>query len=478
MSRHNTKLLNLLLVIADAITLVIAFTVAYVIRVKYDPRPLRDSVHALDYVYSLLFIIPMWLIVFAVLGLYKTSILNQRLVMWAKLILGCFIGILLIIGWAYVANKPFFPARLVPVYALMISSVLLIVERELVNFIKKIFYKHGLGISRVLLVGSSKTTRDIAISLADTKTSGFQIVAILGPDEILPDDLAIIHYKTTKEALGNIARDRITSIIQTDLSENKARDKEIFEASEQNHLYYNFIPSQIEFYSGKNTIDVMLGYPMISVYQTPLVGWGAIVKRFFDIILSIIIIIILSPIYLLVTLLQLIFNPGPVFYISKRLSQFSEPINLIKYRSMDARYGSRDAALEFTDMGRYDLALEYEKTRKVKNDPRITWFGKFLRRTSLDELPQLFNVLKGDISLVGPRPILPQELKYVNNKRSLLHSVKSGLTGLWQVSGRSDLNFDKRIKLETFYAENWSVWLDIKILFKTVLVVIKGKGAE
>ena len=145
---------------------------------------------------------------------------------------------------------------------------------------------------------------------------------------------------------------------------------------------------------------------------------------------------------------------------------------------MGAKYGKKDAAVEFRQMGREDLAREYEKNRKVSNDPRITKFGNFLRKTSLDELPQLFNVWMGDLSLVGPRPILPQEMRFIKSKKSVLHSVKSGMTGLWQVSGRSDLSFDERIELETFYAQNWSFWLDLKILAKTVSVVLFGKGSK
>ena len=141
-------------------------------------------------------------------------------------------------------------------------------------------------------------------------------------------------------------------------------------------------------------------------------------------------------------------------------------------------YDLKDAADEFRAMNREDLAAEYEKNRKVENDPRITKFGKFLRKTSIDELPQLFNVLKGDLSLVGPRPILPQESKLAKGRTSLLHSVQSGVTGIWQVSGRNELSFNERIELELYYAQNWTFWLDIKILFKTIVVVFRHKGAK
>src|SRR5690606_11925982 len=204
----------------------------------------------------------------------------------------------------------------------------------------------------------------------------------------------------------------------------------------------------------------------------------SMVKRIFDFFVSLILAIVLSPLLLIIFIIKKLVDPGPAFYISKGLSRFSQPIGLIKFRSMGAEYGSKDAADEFRAMGRDDLAEEYEKNRKVNDDPRITPFGRWLRATSIDELPQIFNVFRGDISLVGPRPILPQEIKLAKGRTALLHSVKSGMTGLWQVSGRSELSFDDRIELELFYAQNWSFWLDIKILFKTAWVVLKGKGAK
>jgi len=160
------------------------------------------------------------------------------------------------------------------------------------------------------------------------------------------------------------------------------------------------------------------------------------------------------------------------------LSRFSKPIRLYKFRTMGAQYGKKDASIEFEEMNRPDLAAEYRRDHKVADDPRITWFGKFLRNTSLDEFPQFINVLLGDLSLVGPRPILPQEVKFSKNRTALLHSVKSGVTGLWQVSGRSNLSFDERIELELYYAQNWSFWLDLRILFKTIGVVLHKTGAR
>jgi exopolysaccharide biosynthesis polyprenyl glycosylphosphotransferase len=464
--------------LVDALVLITAFVLAYVARVQYDPRPLLHNIYAYDYLFAFLLIVPAWIFVFGLIGLYQPRTYNKRLVEWSKIAIGSFIGILIIIGFEYISEKYLFPARLTAIYALGASFLLIVIEREIMRLIRDMSFKYGKGVKRVMLIGSSGATSDIALSLADTKRSGYEIVAIAGPKKVLPETSTALHFSSPELALKQIRELGVSAIIQTDLYENPERNQKILSATQTHHIDYSFIPGESEFYSGKNTVDVFLGYPMITVYQTPLVGWGAIVKRVFDFIISLLLIIILSPFFLIIFLIKKIQDRGPVFYISKRLSRFSEPIGLIKFRSMGAQYGAKDAADEFRAMGRKDLADEYEKVRKVENDPRITRFGAWLRKTSIDELPQLFNVLMGDISLVGPRPILPQETKLAHGRTALLHSVKSGMTGLWQVSGRSSLSFDDRIELELFYAQNWTFWLDIKILFKTFWVVVRGRGAK
>jgi exopolysaccharide biosynthesis polyprenyl glycosylphosphotransferase len=478
MPSKNTKFYSLILILADFIVLLAAFSIAYILRVQYDPRPLLDQVYAYQYFTNFMLLIPLWIMTFASLGLYQSTIYNRRLAEWGKIAVGSIIGILIVIGWEYFSGQALFPARLVAVYAFIASLTLITFEREVLRIARSLLFYFGHGTSRVLVIGDSDATRDIADSLSNTYRSGYKIVAIAGPKKVIPPGLDVKHFSSADAALKHIQDLRISTIIQTDLYNSADHNQRILGAAQINHIGYNFIPGEGEFYSGKNTIDVFLGYPMITVSQTPLVGWGAIAKQIFDALASVLLVIALSPLFLIIILLQKILNPGPIFYISKRLSKFSEPVSLIKFRSMSAKYGKKDAADEFRAMGREDLAKEYEKNRKVANDPRITKFGQFLRVTSLDELPQLFNVIKGDLSLVGPRPILPQETNFSPTRTALLHSVKSGVTGLWQVSGRSNLSFEERIELELFYAQNWSFWLDLKILFKTVAVVFRKRGAK
>lgn len=455
------------------------FFVAYYVRTQIDPRSLLYQVYKWEYVSGFAVIAPVWIVIFASLGLYSASVYNRRLVEWAKVALGAFVGVLLVIGWEYVTNVHIFPARLVAWYVLGGSIVAIIIVREIVRLTRTELYRYGHGVSRVLIVGNSAATRDIADEMSTTHKSGYQVVALAGPAKCVPHGLGIIHYTSVDSALKDIKKLRISTIIQTDLYDSEDRNHRILSAAQINHIQYNFIPGEPEFYTGQNTVDVFLGYPMITVSQTPLVGWGAIAKRVFDVVVSVVLLIPLSPILLVLAILQKIFNPGPVLYLSKRLSQFSKPITLIKFRTMKDRPTAHlDAAEEFEAMGRPDLAKEYRRDHKVAHDPRITSFGNFLRKTSLDELPQIFNVLRGDLSLVGPRPILPQEVNFNRSRTALLHSVKSGVTGLWQVSGRSELSFEERIELELYYAQNWSFWLDIRILFKTIGVVIKKTGAK
>lgn len=478
MLSKNTKLYSIVLMTADFLVLLAAFTVAYLLRVQLDHRPLVNSVYAFDYLVMALTILPLWIIVFASLTMYRSQTYSRRLAEWGRAFIGCLIGILIVIGWEYITGKVFFPARLVALYAFIASFSLIVIERELMRLARSMAYRYGVGISRVLIIGETAATEDIALALASTGKSGYHVVAMATPKKYVPYRRGITHYTDVETALKSIKAQRIDAIIQTDLSPHDDINDNILTEAQINHIRYSFIPGAPEFYTGKNTVDVFLGYPMISVYQTPLIGWGAIVKRIFDLFIALITLPIWGILFIIVYILQRLLNPGPALYSSTRLSQFSKPVTLYKFRSMGHQYGSKDAAEEFEQMGRKDLAAEYRKNHKVVDDPRITWFGKFLRASSLDELPQIINVVRGDISLVGPRPILPQEVKFAPTKTALLHSVKSGLTGLWQVSGRSNLSFEERIELETFYAQNWSFLLDLKILFKTVKVVIFGSGAR
>lgn len=194
-------------------------------------------------------------------------------------------------------------------------------------------------------------------------------------------------------------------------------------------------------------------------------------KRIVDVILSFIGLIVLSPAFLFLSIVIKLDSKGPVFFAHKRIGKNGNTIKIYKFRTM---HENAEAMIEnFTE----EQMKEYKENYKLKEDPRITRIGKILRKTSLDELPQILNILKGELSIIGPRPVVESELdKYGPNKSKFL-SVKPGLTGYWQANGRSSTTYEERMDMELYYIENRSLWLDIKLFFKTIISVIKREGA-
>ena len=198
------------------------------------------------------------------------------------------------------------------------------------------------------------------------------------------------------------------------------------------------------------------------------------IKRCIDIILSLLGLIILSPVFLLIAILIKKEDHGNVFYKHKRIGHMNKDIYIYKFRSMTNKYKTFD---EFYQTLSDEQKQEWDENFKLENDPRITKIGNFLRKTSLDELPQIINILKGDMSVIGPRPVVNDEIEKYGNQKAKFLSVKPGLTGYWQVNGRSNTTYEERMKMELYYVANCSLWLDIKIFFKTFITVFKKEGA-
>jgi Undecaprenyl-phosphate galactose phosphotransferase WbaP len=201
---------------------------------------------------------------------------------------------------------------------------------------------------------------------------------------------------------------------------------------------------------------------------------GLLIKRLYDITVSLILLILLSPMLGICAFLIKITSPGPVLYFQKRVGKNGDRFNFVKFRSM---YLDSKLALRKIFHENPELRAEWDQYQKLCDDPRVTSVGKFLRRFSLDELPQLWNVFIGDMSLVGPRPFIPEQMDYYRDIYDLYVAFRPGLTGLWQVSGRNTTTYEERVRLDGEYCRNWSLWLDLVILLRTVWVVIRGKGA-
>lgn len=463
------------LVILDFFALLIAFVGAFILRVKIDDRPLIEFVSARSFFAVFVVMSLFWVILFALLGLYNCSVYENRFKEFGRLLVGSFVGLLFVLSVAYFSKKAIFPARLVPVYGYFLSLCLLVLLRNIARFTRSRLFNYGIGITNILIVGNSKIIYEL-IDLFSHQSSGYKIVGIVGYNNKIN---GFRNFKTFDEAVAKLPNNQIQSIIQAELFTNNTKNNQILEYAQKNHIAYRFVPGNTELFIGN--IDVELfrsSIPVIAVNQTALSGWGRILKRLFDIAISLPLVIILSPILVLITLAVFLADFDWPFFSQKRVTRYGRVFTIYKFRTIKKQYNGLSPELAFEKMGKPSLLTKYRDNGDyLENDPRISGIGKFLRKASLDEIPQLWNVIKGDVSLVGPRALVPEELKLASNKHHIT-SVKSGLTGLAQVSGRKEISFEERRKLDVYYVQNWSFWFDLTILAKTLRVVLVGRGAK
>lgn len=465
---------NVFLVLGDMLAVLASFTAAFAIRAA-SPTAVANPMHAGTYVAILASLLPFWILIFALLGLYNSTIYDRRFAEAGRLFLGSFIGLLFVIFWDYLSLKPIFPAKLVPIYGFLIGFVVLVLIRNFARLVRTSLFKYGVGLSRVAIVGNTPMTAELVRSLASRK-SGYEIVAVIGYRKQLTEKVSA--YANFAQFLDSQPED-LHGIIQTELYPNETRNAEILNFAQENHVGYRFVPGNSELFVGNIDVDLFRNaIPVIHVHHTALFGWGRVLKRLTDVLLGSILLVLASPIIAVVALIMIVFDHGDPFYSQKRLTRFGTAMRVYKFRTNLHAYHRMTPEEGFAKMGRPELAKAYRKNGDfLENDPRISRVGNFLRKTSLDELPQLLNVVKGDMSLVGPRPLEPFELS-TYSKKSLMLSVKSGLTGLAAVSGRRDISFEERRKLDLYYVQNWSFGLDIIIILKTIRVVLSRSGAR
>jgi len=482
MKSNGSLLYSLFLVVGDFLALVSAFVAAYILRVTINitDQPIAQDVFARDYLVIFLSLLPFWILIFGLLGLYNNSIYEKRFSEFGRLLIGSFIGMLFVIAWEYVSNQAIFPGKLVPVMGFGLAFIFLVLFRNIARIVRTKLFKYDVGVTNLLIVGNTKIATELVESLADWRRSGYRIIGLVGhaagTAKKFPD---LPFFKDFESAVKQLRTHDIHGIVQTELYATSARNNEVLDFAQTHHIAYRFIPGNSELFVGN--IDVELfrsSIPVIAVHQTPLIGWGRIVKRLFDFGSSLLAFLILSPILLILGLLIVIFDPGWPLFRQERITRFNTIFKAFKFRTMKRKYSGRDPIEVFAEMKRSDLVAEFKKAGKLKKDPRISFFGRFLRRFSLDELPQLINIIKGDMSVVGPRAVIPEELKFYKDKSPMLLSIKTGLTGLAQVSGRSKLDYHERAKLDLYYVQNWSFWFDLVIIVKTVRVVFERGGAR
>lgn len=470
--KNNASLLyNFGLVVSDAAALLLAFVAAFIIRASSDVS-VANPMPGTTFLTIFLTLLPFWIIIFWLLGLYKHTIYERRFAEVGRLFVGSFIGMLFVVFWDYMSLSAIFPAKLVPIYGFGLAFVLLAAFRSLARVVRAALFHYDVGITNVVLIGNTPVTAEIARDLSDSKKTGYALLAVVGYRRNLPD--RIQRYPNFGAFMKRNRAD-IHGIIQTEMYADEARNVEILNYAQEHHVGYRFVPGNSELFVGNISVDLFRNsLPVIHVHHTALFGWGRVVKRITDIVLGSGMLLVSLPLLLLCALgIKLADPKGPVLYRAKRLSRYGSRIYVYKFRTIKQAYNNMSPEAGFKKMGRPELIAQYRNNGdQLAHDPRVSRVGAFLKATSLDELPQIWNVIHGDISLVGPRALDAYELERYS-KKNLILSVKSGLTGLAVVSGRPGISFEERRKLDLYYVQNWSFWLDVIIVFKTTRVLLE-----
>jgi exopolysaccharide biosynthesis polyprenyl glycosylphosphotransferase len=379
-------------------------------------------------------------------------------------------GLAILITYFFVFQPPSSSRLLVP-FVWAIAIVMLSAGRLIVSVAMGMLYRLGLGETHLLVVGSGRLGKMIMQNIVANPNLGYSIVGFLHDMNEPPSDFGRFKMLGTLEDLGMVIRsmpvDEVIIALPSYLHEQSIRSVRL---CERFGTSFKLVPDLYELSLSRIDMETVEGIPLIGIKQVSLNSFQNLITRLVDISLSVLLIVLGSPLWLCIALAIRLSSPGEIIYKQTRIGLNGRPFKVYKFRSMYKNADQVLAALWAKNEAQGPLF-------KMKEDPRITPVGKFLRRTSFDEFPQLINVIKGDMSLVGPRPPLPHEVAQYEEWQKGRLAIKPGMTGLWQVRGRSDISFDEGVLMDLYYIENWSLRLYFQILLRTIPVVLLSRGA-
>jgi exopolysaccharide biosynthesis polyprenyl glycosylphosphotransferase len=473
-SRPLVVVMRLLL---DTVLLISSFLLAYVMRYRLNigvEFTERNFVPLPEYYPLIVFYTLTFIIILALRGFYSLKRQTTLLDEIGVLVNSALVSTAIVLGAIF---NEF--SRLMIVFLIALSIVFLAVARAFIRFVRTQLWLRGIGVRNLLVIGATDVASRLMGSVVENPNLGFRLVGYLDDEVRFSEWIMPTRYRNGEEVpyLGTldkleefINRHRVDEVMITLPASYYNTINDIIARCRESKVDYQLVPDLFELRVDSYSLVEIKGVPLIGLKKTNLRGWNYFVKRVLDVTLSGSALLLLSPLILLIALAIKLDSAGPIIYRQKRIGKNGKLFTFYKFRSMRT-----DADQKFKEL------VEYNETGgatfKMKADPRRTRVGKFIRRASLDEIPQFVNILFGQMSFVGPRPTIDREISQYQpwHKRRL--EVTPGLTGLWQVSGRSKIPFEDMVKLDIYYAENWSLWLDIKILLRTIPAVIRGDGA-
>ncbi len=465
-------LLMVLQVPVDLFMLLLAGLSAYYARFSDWALALRPVMFELDlseFMGIVFWMATVWLLIFAMVGLYSPNPNRRFSNILNRIFVACSTG-LAFLAMYLMFSQQLFDSRFLVAAAWFFALVYVVLGRLLMRGLKGILYRLSIGLRTIVIVGDQRFAETIASTFRERPEFGYRVLGIF------PCYDSILVKK-----LDGMEIDEFL------FANPRAHEEEAIQALDycnERHITFKYSADLFSTYTSNMSVHPVGGIPIVELKRVRLDGWGSVIKTVFDTLLSLVALIALGPLMILVLLAVYAETGSPVIYKNERVGLRGKHFFTFKFRSM---YQDECTGAQFGSSGKKAEEREQELIRKqgtkegpiykIGDDPRVTKVGAFIRRWSLDELPQFYNVLKGEMSLVGPRPHQPREVEAYEKHHKSIFSIKPGITGLSQISGRSDLSFEEEMKLDILYMERWSLFLDMIIFLKTPFILFKKRRA-
>lgn len=467
MIRENQRLFNLILVLIDALLISFSLVLAWYIRFKTDLLGLGVGTWGFEhYMASLLFILPVYIIIYDFFDLYSPQRTQKTIKSEAfNIIKANLVGLLLLVAILFLFELLDY-SRYMMIMFVILNIIFAITERWILRKFLKYIRSIGYNTKYIIIIGAGNVGKKVSQVINQNEYLGYKIIGFLDDNKKVGDK---VNGSKVIGAVGDleiiISNELTDRVILTSSPPNDEIMEWVINTCEKCGVRAEVVPDYYAYASSKPHIAVIEDIPLIQIRHVPLDNhFNQFIKRFLDLLLVIPAIVILSPLFFVTAVIVKISSPGSIIFKQERVGRNKQTFNMYKFRSMRVQDGGKEKFIWTT-----------------KNDPRVTKFGSFIRKTSIDELPQFFNILRGEMSLIGPRPErsnLVKNFKEEIPKYMIKHHVRPGMTGWAQVNGyRGNTSLIKRIEYDIYYVENWTLSMDIDIFFRTLINLFHDKNA-
>lgn len=455
----------------DSVAINLAFVLAYFTRYQLQlgrEVAVENFTPLGDYAPLLPALTLLFLGVFALLGVYRRTPRASWIEEVASVLQAASVGMVVALALVFLVQNYVF-SRLIFVYFWVALVLIAVVSRLLVRGVYFVLRRRGWGVQRVLVVGSGVLAKNVMHVIATEPGSGYRLVGFVRDDG--EGDIGRFKCLGDLRHIGGVIYEhRIEEVIIALPSASHQRALAITQQCDGLSVSFKLVPDVYDISLNRVDTHQLRGIPLIGIRERSIHGFNRAAKRLFDLAAATCALVAFFPVFAALAIAIKLDSPGPVFFRQKRVGQDGKLFSCLKFRSMYVDAEQRQQ--ELLQSNEADGPLF-----KMREDPRRTRVGRLLRRLSIDELPQLLNVLRGEMSMIGPRPPVPAEVEEYEDWHRQRLAVRPGMTGLWQVAGRSELPFDEMVLMDIYYIENWSLGLDFNIMLRTVPAVLIGRGA-